>query len=84
MKQRGEEWQAKWSLAFRMTIVKSLTLLAFVMARRRGFRKAFFMFALGSYWICPELPVAIVKSNVEFVMGTSEEKKPDEEAKKKE
>ena len=52
-----------------MTIVKTLTLTAFVMARRRGFRKAFFTFLIGSYWICPELPAAIVKSNVKWVIG---------------
>jgi hypothetical protein len=68
-KARGEEMQKKCSLAIRMTIVKTLTLTAFVMARRRGFRKAFFTFLIGSYWICPELPAAIVKSNVKWVIG---------------
>ena len=47
-----------------MTIVKTLTLVSFIIARRRGFRKAFATFAIGSYWLCPELPMAMLKSQV--------------------
>ena len=66
-KEKGKELQKKYSLSLRMTIVKTLTIVAFVMARRRGFRKAFGTFLIGSYWICPELPLAMIKSTVDIV-----------------
>ena len=59
--------QKGFGLSMRMTIVKTLTILAFIMARRRGFRKAFGTFLISSYWICPELPLAMIKSTVDIV-----------------
>ena len=57
-----------------MNFVKILTIFAFIFARRRGFRKAFYTFAISSYWFCPELPLAMVKSSVNIDLNKPEKK----------
>jgi hypothetical protein len=54
-------------------MVKTATLLSFIAASRRGFSKAFFTFALSSYWICPELPMVMLKSQAMPLVAKSDE-----------